>query len=161
MSHFADRKKEAQEMKGSGPATLRAGLDPHSCPCPARLPRRLVAQVPCLRVRTPEIDSRLSVLFSSLLGFLFPSWFLLPGRGAQDRLWKNRLLEWEPREAASPPPSLCFWPVFPEGGSGFPEVPRAQGPGQVEAGLAQVSVPPGASCRHFSLPAQQTWALGS
>lgn len=77
----------------------------------------------------------------------------------QDRLWKSCLLGWELREAAPPHPHLCFWPVFflKEGLVSL----RSPGPGQVEAELAQVSVPPGASCRHLSLPAQQPLAPGS
>lgn len=91
-----------------------------------------------------HLDSKISLL----------NWSLSAVRRIQDRLAK--LLLQIGTQGSSPPSPACFWLDFPGAGSGVPKVPRAL---QVGAGLAEVSVPPGASCRHLSLPAWQPWLL--
>lgn len=55
----------------------------------------------------------------------------------------------------SPTPLACVsCQFFPNEGL---VSPRSPGPWQVGVELAEVSVPPGASCRHLSLPALQPW----
>lgn len=134
MAHLADR-REAQRNERIWPEILSrtgAGLDLGSCPCPC--PLRVIDPGALLEGLTPGSTPCLHHYSKISL----PSWSLFAVRGS--KIDPGRTALWGGNRGKQPPHPLSQC-VGPKGGSG--------------EGLAEVSVPPGASCRQLSLPALQ------
>lgn len=154
--HFTNRKREAHNGEGIWPKTQLssggAGLDPGSCPCPVQ---RAAVTGPGATLGVakpaPGIDPGFAPCFHHYSDFP-PKLVCFCSKRDPRYTWKNCLLGWEQRQAAPLLLDCVSGQFFLKEGL---VSPRSPGPWQVGVGLAEVSVPPGASGRHISLPAGQ------